>query len=158
MKKSLKQNQLIEGVEVVPLKKIPDVRGTIMHGVRSDTMLNPFGEIYFKKLYGGIINGWHVHETMILNYICIFGMMKIVLYDTRKKSKTCKVIQEVYFGDDNYCLVHVPPGIANAMQSLVLPFSIFCNVASEPHNSAIKYKRIDPYSGEIPYDWSKKDF
>jgi len=38
------------------------------------------------------------------------------------------------------------------------PFAIFCNVASEPHNPNLKYKRIDPHSGEIPYDWSKKNF
>lgn len=148
----------IEGVKVVPLKKIPDTRGVIMHGVRSDSMLNPFGEVYFKKLYSGIINGWHVHEKLILNYICVSGMMKIVLCDLREKSKTYKKIQEVYFGDDNYVLVHIPPGVANAVKSLVEPFSIFCNVASEPHNPTIKYRRIDPHSDEIAYDWSKKDF
>ena len=59
---------MIDGVKIVPLKKIPDERGTIMHGVRSDNILNDFGELYFKKLYQGVINGWHVHESLILNY------------------------------------------------------------------------------------------
>ncbi len=150
-------NNLIEGVKIIPLKKIPDVRGTIMHGVRADNILNTFGEVYFKKLYKGIINGWHIHETLILNYICIHGMMKLVLYDARKKSSTYKKFQEIYFGDDNYCLIHIPPGVANASESLCAPFSIMCNVASEPHNPSIKYKKIDPYSDEIPYDWGKRD-
>jgi hypothetical protein len=35
--------------------------------------------------------------------------------------------------------------------------SLICNVASEPHDPNIKYKRIDPNSGEIPYDWKKKN-
>jgi len=43
----------IEGVVTIPLKKIPDERGTIMHGVRNDDILNDFGEVYFKKLYKG---------------------------------------------------------------------------------------------------------
>lgn len=148
----------IEGVKIIPLKRIPDVRGTIMHGVRADTILNDFGEVYFKKLYKGIINGWHIHETLLLNYICISGMMKLVMYDMRENSPTYKQFQEVCFGDDNYCLVHIPPGIANASECLSAPYSIMCNVASEPHNPNIKYKRIDPHSQEISYNWDKKDF
>ena len=154
----MNHNLYIEGVKIIPLRKIPDVRGTIMHGVRADNILNNFGEIYFKKLYKGIINGWHVHETLFLNYICVSGMIKLVLYDLRGNSPTHKQFQEIYFGDDNYCLVHIPPGIANASEGLGHPFSIMCNIASEPHNPNIKYKRINPLSGEIPYDWGKKNF
>ncbi len=147
----------IDGVKIIPLKKFPDERGTIMRGVRSDDILNNFGEVYFKKLYKDVINGWHVHEKLILNYICVHGMIKLALYDLRENSPTYKNFQEIYFGDDNYCLVHIPPGVANASKGLIAPFSIICNVASEPHNPALKYKRIDPHSNEIPYDWGKRD-
>lgn len=147
----------IEGVKIIPLKKIPDERGTIMHGVRADNILNDFGEVYFKKLYKDVVNGWHVHEKLILNYICIYGMVKIVLYDMRKDSSTYKQIQEIFIGEDNYCLVHIPAGIANGTKGLFAPYSIICNVASEPHNPNIKYLRIDPYSGEIPYNWQRKE-
>lgn len=148
----------IDGVIVQALKKIPDVRGTIMHGVRSDTQLNEFGEVYFKKLYSGIINGWHVHESLILNYICLQGMIKVVLYDMREESKTKGTIQEIFIGDDNYCLVHIPPGIANASTVITGESALLCNVADKPHNPNIKYQRIDPDSEEIPYDWSKNNF
>ncbi len=159
MKKPKITKEQIEGVKIIALKKFPDERGTIMHGVRSDNILNNFGEVYFKKLYQEIINGWHVHEKLILNYICIYGMMKIVLYDMRKNSPTYKQFQEIYIGDDNYVLVHIPPGIANASKAIgINPFCIFCNVASEPHNPNIKYQRIDPHSKIIPYDWNKRDF
>jgi len=154
----LNENINLEGVKIVPLKKIPDERGTIMHGVRKDNILNEFGEVYFKKLYPGIINGWHVHDTLILNYICIEGVIKIVLYDMRENSPTYKKFQEIFIGDDNYVLVHIPPGIANASKAISRTYAIFCNIASQPHNPALKYKRIDPHSGEIPYDWDRKDF
>jgi len=148
----------IDGVIIRPLRKIPDERGTIMHGVRSDNILNDFGEVYFKKLYAGVVNGWHVHETLFLNYICIFGMIKLVLYDMRKDSPTKGKLQEIFFGDDNYCLVHIPPGIANGSKGLWSPYSISVNVSSEPHNPEIKYLRIDPHSREIPYDWARRDY
>lgn len=149
---------MIEDVKILPLRRIPDERGTIMHGVRRDNLLNSFGEVYFKKLYKDVINGWHVHETLILNYICIHGMIKLVLCDMRDGSSTKGEIQEIFFGDDNYCLVHIPTGVANGSKGMSAPFSILTNIASEPHNPDIKYLRIDPHNGEIPYDWARKDF
>ena len=148
----------IEGVIVRALRKIPDVRGTIMHGVRCDNLLNDFGEVYFKKLYKDIINGWHVHETLFLNYICVYGMMKVVLCDMREDSQSKEEIEEVFIGDDNYVLLHVPPGVANASTVISGDFAIFCNVASQPHNPSIKYKRIDPHSNKIAYDWNRRDY
>jgi hypothetical protein len=38
------------------------------------------------------------------------------------------------------------------------PFALMVNVASEPHDPAIKYLRIDPHSGEIPYKWARRDY
>lgn len=149
---------MIDGVKIVGLKKIPDERGTIMHGVRRDTMLSEFGEVYFKKLYYGVVNGWHVHERLTLNYICLVGMIKLVLCDMRPNSPTQGRIHEIFFGDDNYCLVHIPAGIANGTKGMSEPFALMTNVASEPHDPSIKYRRIDPHSGEIPYDWARHDF
>ncbi len=149
---------MIEDVKIVPLRRIADERGTIMHGVRRDTQLNEFGEVYFKKLYFGVVNGWHVHEQLILNYICLFGMIKLVLCDMRPSSPTKGEIQEIFFGDDNYCLVHIPAGIANGTKGMTDPFALMTNVASHAHDPALKYVRIDPHSGEIPYDWARRDF
>ena len=148
----------IEGVKVIPLKKFPDERGAIMRGVRNDELLNDFGEVYFSKIYKDAIKGWHVHEKLILNYMCIHGMVKVALYDLRENSPTYKKTQEVFIGEDNYCLIHIPPGVANGTKGLWAPYSIVCNVASEPHNYKANYQKIDPYSGEIPYDWGRKDF
>ena len=129
-----------------------------MHGVRNDNMLSPFGEVYFKRLYEGVINAWHVHESLILNYICLHGMIKLVLYDMREDSPTHGEIQEVFFGDENYCMVHIPAGIANGSKGMTSPFALFTNIASEPHDPGHKYLRIDPHSGEIPYDWARRDY
>jgi dTDP-4-dehydrorhamnose 3,5-epimerase len=147
---------MIDGVKIQALKIIPDERGAIMHGVRSDNILNPFGEVYFSKVFYEAIKGWHVHETLILNYICVYGQVKLVLYDMRENSPTKGEIQEIFMGMDNYCLVHIPPGIANGTKGLWEPYSIVCNVASEPHNPNIQYRRIRPDEGIIKYDWNRK--
>lgn len=148
----------IDGVVIRPLSVIPDERGAIMHGVRADNLLNSFGEVYFSKIYQDAIKAWHVHESLILNYICVFGQVKLVLHDLRDTSPTQGQTQEIFMGMDNYCLVHIPPGIANGTKGIWGPYSLVCNVASEAHNPAIKYRRIHPDEGVIPYDWSRRIF
>jgi len=58
-------------------------------------------------------------------------MIKLVLYDMRENSSTKGILQEIFIGEDNYCLVHIPPGIANGSKGLCDPYSIMCNIASE---------------------------
>ena len=148
---------MIDGVIIRKLEKIPDERGTIMHGVKNTNLPNEFGEVYFKKLYFGVVNGWHIHETLNLNYICVDGMIKLVLYDDRENSKTYKEIQEIFIGDDNYCMVHIPPGVANGSKGMSEPYSLLCNIASESHDPDLEYTRIDPHKNTIPYSWGRID-
>ena len=56
---------MIKGVEIHPLKQIPDERGKIMHMLRSDDpYFERFGEIYFSMVYPGVVKGWHLHRLM----------------------------------------------------------------------------------------------
>ena len=67
---------MIKGVNIIPLKKIPDERGKIMHMLRcDDPHFEKFGEIYFSVAYPGVIKGWHFHKRTTLNYAIIQGMI-----------------------------------------------------------------------------------
>ena len=60
---------MIEGVKVVPLRKIPDERGAIYHMLRVDSdHFTEFGEIYFSYIYPNAIKAWHKHKLNTLNY------------------------------------------------------------------------------------------
>ena len=49
---------------------------------------------------------------MTLNYACISGRVKLVLYDDREGSVTRgTVVQERFLGPDDYSLVVIPPGV-----------------------------------------------
>ena len=48
---------------------------------RTDPHFREFGEIYFTSIYRDVIKGWHRHRQMTLNYACIWGRVKLVLYD-----------------------------------------------------------------------------
>lgn len=146
---------MIDGVKITKLKKIPDERGAIFHMLRNDDPhFIKFGEIYFSIAYPGIIKGWHEHTKQIQNYSVVDGMVKLVLFDNRKKSKTYKVVQEIYLGDLNYQLITIPTGIINAYKCIGEKKCILANCSTLPHeqNEMINYKITDK---KIPYNWNK---
>lgn len=145
---------MIEGIRIKKLNKIPDERGTIMHMLRvDDEEFERFGEVYFSKSYPGVVKGWHKHKRMTLNYCVIEGMIKLVLYDDRKSSKTYKQLQEIVIGEDNYCLIQIPPGVVNGYKTIGVKPSILINCSTHPHDPK-EMIRIDPLSKEIPYSWN----
>lgn len=145
---------MIEGVRVHPLRQIPDERGKIMHMLRcDDPHFEAFGEIYFSTVYPGVIKGWHIHTHMILNYACILGAVKLVLYDEREGSPSYGHVQELFIGEANYVLVRVPPGVWNGFKGVGAMTSIVANCATLPHDPS-EIRRLDPLHNHIPYDWA----
>jgi dTDP-4-dehydrorhamnose 3,5-epimerase len=144
---------MIDGVRIVPLARIPDERGTVMHMLRAtDPHFLGFGEIYFSTIYPGIVKGWHRHEDMTLNYACIHGRIKLVLFDDREGSATRGEIMERFLGPDDYSLVQVPPGVWNGFKGMGPDAAIVANCATHPHDPA-RSTRLDPFDNDIPYDW-----
>ncbi len=146
---------MIEGVQITPLRQIEDERGKVMHMLREDSpVFERFGEIYFSFTNPNSIKAWHMHKEMTLNYVCIEGRVKFVLYDDRKKSKTQGTIQELILTPKNYCLVTVPPLICNGFKGEADRQSIVANCATLPHRNdeIIRKPALDK---SIPYDWEK---
>ena len=144
---------MIDGVLVVPLKRIPDERGTVLHMLkRTDPHFIEFGEIYFSKIYPGVVKGWHKHNEMTLNYACIHGRIKLVLFDDRDTSPTKGEVMEVFLGPDNHSLVQIPPGVWNGFKGLGSEMAIVANCSTHPHDPS-RSIRLDPFDNEIPYDW-----
>ena len=146
----------IDGVQVIPQKRIIDQRGGIMHMQKaSDEIFKGFGEIYFSFAFPGVIKAWHVHSRMYVNNCVISGLAKLVCYDLRPESATRGNIMEIYLGRENYCTVQIPPGIANGYTPIGNETAVLANCASIPHDpDEISY--IDPLSDAISYDWSQK--
>lgn len=147
---------MIDGVQVVPLRRIPDERGTILHMLKcTDPHFRQFGEIYFSTIYSGVIKGWHKHQVMTLNYACIEGRIKLVLYDDREGFSTKGELMEIFLGQDNYSLVIIPPGVWNGFKGMSTPNAIVANCCTHPHDPS-RSQRMDPLDNPIPYNWGVK--
>ncbi|MBY0496020.1 MAG: dTDP-4-dehydrorhamnose 3,5-epimerase family protein [Cyanobacteria bacterium] len=141
---------------IVPLRRIPDERGTIMHMLKStDPHFKQFGEIYFTTIYRDVIKGWHQHREMTLNYACVHGRIKLVVFDERQDSQTKGVIEEIFLGPDNYSLVVIPPGLWCGFKGMSDPVAIVANCCTHTHDPSLT-QRIDPLSSRIPYQWQVK--
>ena len=144
---------MIEGVKIIPKQQIIDERGKIMHMMRNDDQnFTQFGEIYFSYSHPNTVKAWYLHKKMTVNYVCVVGKIKLVLFDDRKNSKTKGVIQEIFLTTENYSLVTVPPGIWNGFKSIENKFSIIANCSDIPHdtNEMIRKSYRDSY---FPYEW-----
>ncbi len=146
---------MIHDVKITPLKIIADDRGKVMHMLRSDDQIfQKFGEIYFSTIYKNKIKAWHLHKESTLNYVCVKGIVKLVLFDNRSKSKSKGKIQEIVMSKENYSLITIPKNIWNGFKGVGEDESIVANCLTLPHNEK-EMVRVDPFSDKINYDWRK---
>jgi dTDP-4-dehydrorhamnose 3,5-epimerase len=150
---------MIEGVKTKKLKVIPDERGRLSEILRADDdFFQKFGQTYMTTAYQGVVKGWHFHKIQYDNMTCIKGMMKFVLYDGRKESKTFGEINEFFIGEHNPVLLHIPPYVYHGFKCISETEAIVINIPTEPYNYDTPDEfRIPPHSKEIPYDWNRKD-
>ena len=154
--KIIRGERMIEGVQVIPLRRIPDERGAVCHMLKCTAAhFLQFGEIYFSNVYRGVVKGWHQHHEMTLNYACIYGRIKLVLYDDRENSPTRGTLMEIFLGAENYALVIIPPEVWNGFKGMSAPYAIVANCCTHPHDPS-RSTRLDPFQNHIPYDWAVK--
>ena len=144
---------MIHDVKITPLKIISDNRGKVMHMLRTDSQVfKKFGEIYFSTIYHQSIKGWHLHKESVLNYVCIKGKVKLVLFDNRKESSTKGVYQELILSPEDYFLVTIPPNIWNGFKGLDEAESIIANCLTLPHDEK-EMVRKDSFDKSFSYKW-----
>jgi dTDP-4-dehydrorhamnose 3,5-epimerase len=123
--------------------------------MRSDwEQFQKFGQVYVTAAYPQVVKAWHMHKKQTDNVTCIKGMMKLVLYDDREKSKTKGEINEFIIGDRNLLLVRIPPEVWHGFKAVAEDYALMLNVPTELYD----YKkpdehRLPPDTNKIPYDW-----
>tara|TARA_B100000579_G_C22485951_1_gene690165 strand:- start:116 stop:550 length:435 start_codon:yes stop_codon:yes gene_type:complete len=144
---------MIHDVIITPLKILPDDRGKVMHMLRlDDSVFKKFGEIYFSTIFYQAVKGWHLHKESYLNYTCVHGEVKLVLFDDRTNSPTKNKFQEINLSVKNYCLVTIPPNIWNGFKGISKEESIIANCLTVPHNEK-EMVRKDPSDMGINFKW-----
>ena len=150
---------MIEGVIVKKLRVIPDERGRLMEILRADDeVFKGFGQVYMTTAYPGVVKGWHYHKKQYDNMAVVKGMMKIVLYDSRKESATFGEINEIIAGIHNPVVVHIPPFVYHGFKCISEDEAIVINTPTEKYNYQKPDEfRLPAHDNDIPYSWERKD-
>jgi len=150
---------MIQGVKIKNIKMIPDERGRLCEILRADDdIFIKFGQVYMTTVYPGAVKAWHFHKKQYDNFYVVQGMLKLVLYDGREKSKTKGEINEFFMGVHNHILVQIPPFVHHGFKGISTEETIIINTCTESYNSKKPDEfRLEAHNSEIPYDWSRKD-
>jgi len=150
---------MIDGVKVTPRKPIPDERGRLMELFRSDEPdFEKFGQVYMTTAYPGVVKAWHYHKKQVDNFICIQGMMKVVLYDAREGSPTHGEVNEFFMGTHHPIRLRIPKGVYHGFKCISPDEATVINVPTEPYDyDQPDEHRAPAHDPSIPYDWSRRD-
>jgi dTDP-4-dehydrorhamnose 3,5-epimerase len=150
---------MIDGVKVKQLKAISDERGRLMEMLRmDDEIFEKFGQAYMTTVYSGVVKGWHYHKKQLDNFVCVKGMIKLVLYDGREKSKTKGEVNEFFLGEYSTILVQIPKNVYHGFKGISEEQAIIINISTMPYdrNDSDEY-RLPAHTKEIPYEWERMD-
>jgi dTDP-4-dehydrorhamnose 3,5-epimerase len=138
-----------------------DHRGSLLEVVDAQHPFwqEPIVYAYRFTVKPGRIKGWGMHKLQSDRYFTVSGGLRIVLYDGRTRSPTYQRLAELHFTDETPGLVCIPPGVWHANQNTGDGDSVIINFPTRAydHDRPDKY-RLDPASGEIPFDWTLKDY
>ena len=150
---------MINDVRIKPLKIIPDERGRLMEMLRSDDeVFRGFGQVYMTTAYPGAVKAWHYHQKQWDHFVCVRGMMKVVLYDSREQSDTRGEVNEFFLGEHQPMLLQIPPLVYHGFKCISDYEAIVLNCPTEVYNYEEPDEfRVDPNDPDIPYDWARKD-
>ena len=128
-----------------------DVRGEVYPCWRADEYNIRFVEDRFSRSIKNTIRGFHGDSTTWKLFTCVYGAIKLVLWDIKRKAK-----KEMVLSDENKLQVLVPPYYLNAHECLsdecVLYYKWSENYSGPENQWTVNYK-----DKEINAFWHTED-
>ncbi|MFA6281995.1 MAG: dTDP-4-dehydrorhamnose 3,5-epimerase family protein [Candidatus Omnitrophota bacterium] len=149
---------MIKGVLVKDLKVNYDDRGHLMEVLRrDDKIFKKFGQAYITTALPGVTKAWHYHKLQDDHFTCVFGKMRLAIYDSRKNSKTFGEVNEWELSLENPKLIKIPKLLYHGFKCISKEEAIVINIPTMLYNPKKPDEfRLDAFDNEIPYDWNKK--
>jgi len=159
------------GADGIPLKKIEGVtfsrlvphvdhRGSLTEVLNFANQFweEPVVYAYCITIMPGRIKGWGMHKLQSDRYFLVSGSARVVLYDGREDSSSYGQFEIHHLSRSAPGLLLIPPGVWHADQNGGDDEAMIMNFPTHPYDRAAPDKyRIDPHSGEIPFDWALRD-
>jgi len=158
MIEGVKVKKLVVHQDVVPEGEKIDRPGFLMEVLRNDDgLIKKLGQTVFTLAYPGSIKGFHWHKEQADVWFFASGNAQVVLYDLREKSPTYQKTDVFYLGQDNPCLLFIPPRVAHGYQVLSdRPATLFYHTDQLYNPENPDEQRIPFDDPKIGFDWTVK--
>ena len=134
---------MIDGVQLIPLRRFEDERGWFMELMRASLLPQPVKQSNLSFSRKGVIRGLHYHARGQSDlFACVHGMVRVVVLD-RESGETFTAD----IGDDNTAAVFIPGHHAHGYEALTDCLFLY-HVTEE-------YDRDDPDEHEVPWNDSR---
>jgi dTDP-4-dehydrorhamnose 3,5-epimerase len=131
---------VVDGVQLIPLRRFEDERGWFMELMRASQLPLPVRQSNLVFSRKGVIRGLHYHERGQCDlFCCLRGMVRVVVLD-RESGETFS--EDI--GDDNPAAVFIPGRHAHGYEALTDCLFLY-HVTEE-------YDRDDPDEHEVPWN------
>jgi dTDP-4-dehydrorhamnose 3,5-epimerase len=119
---------VIDGVELIPLRRFEDDRGWMYELRRESTLPVPTRQTNISFSRQGVIRGLHFHERGQCDlFACLRGKARVVVLDRETDEAVC-----VDIGDDNPVAVWIPGRHAHGFEALT--DLLFCYHVTEEYD------------------------
>ena len=121
---------MIEGVELIPLRRFEDDRGWMYELRRESNLPKPTRQTNISFSRKGVIRGLHYHERGQCDlFACLQGTARVVVLDRKTDETLC-----VDIGDENPVAVWIPGHHAHGFEALA--DLLFCYHVTEEYDPA----------------------
>ena len=105
---------MIEGLQVIPLRRFEDERGWFIELRRESLLPKPTRQTNLVFSRKRVIRGLHYHERGQSDlFVCVQGMVRVVVLDRESGESFSEDI-----GDDNPVAVYIPGHLAHGYEAL----------------------------------------
>ncbi len=150
---------MIQDVKIKPIKKFSDDRGFFAEIIKEgEDTFQTVKQTSYTETHPGVIKAFHWHKKQWDVWFVVRGMAQVVLHDLRPESLTKGETQVIYAGQDNQCLISIPPGVAHGYRVLGNEKVCLFYHTSEAYDSTEPdEERIDYNDPQIGFDWTTKN-
>jgi dTDP-4-dehydrorhamnose 3,5-epimerase len=131
---------VIEGVEIIPLRRFEDERGWFCELMRASRLPKQVKQSNLVFSRQGVIRGLHYHERGQDDlFACVQGTVRVVVLDRESGATFSEDI-----GDENAVAIYIPGMLAHGYEALTDCLFLY-HVTQE-------YDPADPDEREVPWD------
>lgn len=148
---------LIAGVVLKEILSVPCKDRVITEVYRRDWFDSEVqvGQVFQSLVYPGAVLAWHAHERTTDRLFVSQGMLKAVLFDSRRDSRTFGLVNEICMSISRPRLLVVPPRVWHGIQNTSREFVTLLNSPDQPYcYKDPDHWRLPPDSNQIPYTFA----